>query len=163
MRLCGLSSLKMRFGGKAEGFLLRIMSKGKILFVAMLVFTGALLQQISTAQSAGAVPYIHTMEELHKIVGNTPVPILIQFDATWCGYCKALHPHMQKLHSSTSRSALLVYKVDVDTAQDVAAAFGVEALPTLFIIHKGEAIATTRGGMNERELFDWVKQSLRRQ
>lgn len=140
---------------------MRVIPKFIFPAAAALLFVVTMVQQSQRAQSADTVPYIGTMEEVHAIVGNTPVPVLIQFDATWCGYCRALQPHMQKLHNSTSRSALLVYKVDVDSARDVVENFGVRSFPTLFMIHKGEIIASKRGGMSERQLFDWVKQSLR--
>lgn len=140
---------------------MRVIPKFIFPVAAALLFAVTMVQQSQRAQSADTVPYIATMDEMHEIVGNTPVPILLQFDATWCGYCRALQPHMQKLHNSTSRSALLVYKVDVDSARDVVENFGVRSFPTLFMIHKGEIIASKRGAMSERQLFDWVKQSLR--
>lgn len=128
---------------------------------AVLFSAVMLVQQIPRAQGAAGVPYIATMDEMHSVLGSTPVPVLVQFDATWCGYCRALRPHIQKLHDSTSRAALLVYKVDADSARDVVTEFGISSFPTLFIIQKGEIIAMARGGMSEQELFGWVKEHLR--
>lgn len=132
-----------------------------LLCTAVLFSAIIMVQQSPRAQGAAGVPYIQTMDEMHGIIGNTPVPVLVQFDATWCGYCRALRPYIQKLHDSTSRAALLVYKVDADSARDVVSEFGVSSFPTLFIIQKGEIIAMARGGMSEGELFSWVKQHLR--
>lgn len=140
---------------------MRLLPKFMLACIAVLFSAIILVQQPPRAQGAGSVPYIGTMDEMHSVLGSTPVPVLVQFDATWCGYCRALRPHIQKLHDSTSRAALLVYKVDADSARDVVTEFGVSSFPTLFIIQKGEIIAMARGGMNEKELFDWVKQNLR--
>lgn len=109
------------------------------------------------AQGGGSVPYLRTMDEVHSVARSSPVPILIQFDATWCGYCKALGPHMQKLYDTTSPARLKVFKVDMDISREVAAEFGVSSVPVLFIIHKGKTISSRRGGMSEAELFSWVR------
>ena len=112
------------------------------------------------ARAWGEVPYLKTMDEVYQIVGNTKTPVLIQFDASWCGYCKALKPHMQKLYDMTPRKRLQIYKVDIDETPDIATNFGVSSLPTLFIIHKGNPVNMKRGGMDERQLFDWVDDTL---
>src|SRR5690606_7677907 len=98
-----LSSLNMRPCHRCKDVLLRIIAKRMFICAAVLLFAAVMVQQSQRAQSASTVPYMQTMDDVHEIVGNTPVPVLIQFDATWCGYCRALQPHMQKLHNSTSR------------------------------------------------------------
>jgi len=128
--------------------------------VAAVVLLGLSALQGGPAAARGEVPYMRTMEDVYEIVGNSKTPVLIQFDAAWCGYCKALRPHMQKLYDTTSRKRLQVYKVDIDKTPDIAANFGVSSLPTLFIVHEGKPVDIRRGGMDERQLFDWVNRTL---
>lgn len=126
--------------------------------VAVMLWGLAAPQQ--PAAAGDDVPYMQTMDEVYRIVGKSKTPVLIQFDAAWCGYCKALRPHMQKLYDTTPRYRLQIYKVDIDSTPDIAANFGVSSLPTLFIIHKGKPVDMKRGGMDERQLFDWVNRTL---
>lgn len=129
-------------------------------FLAVVAVLGLSVLQGAPAAARGDVPYMQTMEDVYQVVGNSKAPVLIQFDATWCGYCKALQPHIQKLYDTTSRRRLQIYKVDMDSSPDIAANFGVSSLPTLFIVHEGKPVDMKRGGMDERTLFDWVNRTL---
>ncbi len=136
----------------------------KISFALTAFILSAVLMAAASDKAAawGDVPYMQTMEDVYQIVGNSKTPVLIQFDAAWCGYCKALQPHIQKLYDTTSRKRLQIYKVDIDRTPDIAARFGVSTLPTLFIVHEGKPVDMKRGGMDERALFDWVNRTLER-
>jgi len=137
-------------------------TKISTVFVVLAVLAGVAMLPVQKSVAAKDVPHLQTMEDVYQAVGNTKTPVLIQFDAKWCGYCKALRPHMQKLYDTTSRKRLEIYKVDIDSAPDIAAHFGVSSLPTLFIVHKGKPVDMRRGGMDERTLFDWVNGALER-
>lgn len=137
-----------------------LFNKINLAIAAFALALGLVLLPAQKAQAWGDVPYLKTMDEVYEVVGNTKAPVLIQFDASWCGYCKALQPHMQKLYDTTPRKRLQVYKVDIDQTPDIAENFGVASLPTLFIIHKGKPVDMKRGGMDERQLFDWVNRTL---
>lgn len=136
------------------------LTKISTVFAVLAVLAGGTMLPMQESVAAKDVPHLQTMEDVYQAVGNTKTPVLIQFDAKWCGYCKALRPHMQKLYDTTARKRLEIYKVDVDDAPDIAANFGVSALPALFIIHQAKPVAVKRGGMDERSLFDWVNRTL---
>lgn len=137
-----------------------LLKKTFSVFLAVVAVLGLSVLQGAPAAARGDVPYMQTMEDVYQVVGNSKAPVLIQFDATWCGYCKALQPHIQKLYDTTSRRRLQIYKVDMDSSPDIAANFGVSSLPTLFIVHEGKPVDMKRGGMDERTLFDWVNRTL---
>lgn len=128
------------------------------LAAVVLLLAAILLLSVPAPRHAGAgegLPELATMQDVERAI-NTLAPVLIQFDAKWCGYCRALQPHLQKLREKELKSELHMYKIDVDTAQEVAAEFGVRSLPVMFIVHKGKVVGYKRGGMSEGELFDWV-------
>ena len=58
-------------------------------------------------------------------------PCIIDFYATWCGPCKRLSPTMEAL-SKKYEGKVKFYKIDVDEEKDLAAAFGVESIPTIY-------------------------------
>lgn len=65
-------------------------------------------------------------------------PAIIDFYADWCGPCKRLSPILEEIQKDYS-DKIDVYKIDVDTQQDIASAFGIMSVPTiLFIPVKGE-------------------------
>jgi thioredoxin-like negative regulator of GroEL len=126
---------------------------------AVLLLIGALMLGMPQARKASAeagLPQLVTMAEVESAI-NTTAPVLLQFDATWCGYCRALQPHLQKLRDKKLKSELHMYQINISAAPDVAAEFGVRSLPTMFIVYKGKAVGYKRGGMSEKELFDWVE------
>lgn len=124
-----------------------------VLLLAAILFLSAPAPR--HADAGEGLPELATMQDVERAI-NTLAPVLIQFDAKWCGYCRALQPHLQKLREKELKSELHMYKIDVDTAQEVAAEFGVRSLPVMFIVHKGKVVGYKRGGMSEGELFDWV-------
>ena len=78
---------------------------------------------------------IETEDDL-KLIGNNPV--VIDFYAPWCGPCKMLEPIFEEV-SEEYKSKVDFYKVDTESALDVAVKFGVRSLPTLlYIPTKGE-------------------------
>lgn len=57
-------------------------------------------------------------------------PTIVDFYATWCGPCKALSPIMEEVASEYG-DRVDFYRIDIDKAEDVAHAFGIQSVPTL--------------------------------
>ncbi len=67
-----------------------------------------------------------------------PRPAIIDFYADWCGPCKRLAPILEEI-SKQYAGKLDVYKVNIDTEQDVASTFGIMSVPSiLFAPMSGE-------------------------
>ena len=66
-----------------------------------------------------------------KYLGDKPA--VIDFYATWCGPCKAIAPVLEELASEYGET-VYIYKVDVDKENNLAAAFSIRSIPTLFFI-----------------------------
>ncbi len=61
------------------------------------------------------------------------LPAIIDFYADWCGPCKMVAPILEDLASEYS-GKLIVYKVDTEIEQELAAVFGIRNIPTLLFI-----------------------------
>jgi putative thioredoxin len=84
-------------------------------------------------------------------------PVLVDFWATWCGPCKTLGPLLEKL-AGEYNGAFELAKVDVDKEQQVAAAFQIRSVPTVFLIRDGQIVDGFPGAMPEGQLREFLTQ-----
>lgn len=104
---------------------------------------------------AGAtIPHLTTFDFLNK-VGNSTQPVLVQFDAHWCPFCKKLQPMLDRLRQK-KLGVLEIYKVDADDEQELMRSYEVGTLPTLIMFYDGRIVGRSDGGLSEAELADWV-------
>ena len=80
--------------------------------------------------------------------------VLIDFFATWCGPCKMLSPVIEQVERE--KPELKVVKVDVDEAPAIAAEYGIQAIPTLFLVKEGKIVDKRMGYLNKNQLNDFV-------
>ncbi len=85
--------------------------------------------------------------------------VLVEFGAPWCGPCKALEPLVARL-GEESDGKLLVVKVDIDVAQELAADFGIMSVPTLMLFKDGKKLGARSGSQSMSQLQAFVKDAL---
>ncbi len=85
------------------------------------------------------------------------VPVLIDFWATWCGPCKTLGPILEKL-AGEYNGAFELARVDVDKEQEIAAAFQIRSVPTVFLVKGGQIADGFPGALPEGQLREFLKQ-----
>jgi thioredoxin 1 len=61
------------------------------------------------------------------------LPAIVDFYADWCGPCKIVAPVLEDLAREYS-GQIVVYKVDTENEQELAAVFGIQSIPTLLFI-----------------------------
>lgn len=79
--------------------------------------------------------------------------VLIDLWAPWCGPCRMLGPVLEKL---CSEDFIQVGKINVDDDPDIAAAFGVESIPTVLLFKQGKLVAKAVGYQSEQALKNWI-------
>lgn len=84
-------------------------------------------------------------------VGNSDLPLLVDFYADWCGPCKALTPTLEAI-SADAEGALSVVKVDIDTNPELASRYGIQSLPTVVVFQNGEVAGRVTGLVSRDEL-----------
>lgn len=85
-------------------------------------------------------------------------PALIDFYAAWCGPCKALAPILEEL-SEEYAGKVDIYKVNVDEEEQLAEAFGIRSIPTLYFIPMKGQPQRAMGAMPKdrlKELLDSI-------
>lgn len=77
-------------------------------------------------------------------VSDSPVPVLVDFTASWCAPCKALLPIVERLASDLGDKVKIV-KVDVDDCPATATRFKVRGVPTLMAFDHGVPVGSLVG------------------
>jgi thioredoxin 2 len=100
-------------------------------------------------------PRAATSAQLDSAVRNSPVPVLVDFWAPWCGPCRTAAPIFAELGRRRAGD-LLVLKVNSDEEQEAAGRLGIRAIPTFVLFAGGQEIARHSGVIPVGEMERWV-------
>lgn len=93
--------------------------------------------------------------QLYTIFQKSHFPILVDFYSPTCAPCHLMHPIVDGL-ARRRQGELIVVKINVDQNPELAAQFGIQAVPTFVILYKGNERARTSGAMAETDFSLWV-------
>ncbi|MBB6482161.1 thioredoxin [Spirochaeta isovalerica] len=87
------------------------------------------------------------------------LPCIIDFYADWCGPCKMVAPILEEL-STEFEGKMNVYKVNTEEQQELAAAFGIQSIPSLLFVPKDGQPQMAMGALPKNSLLDAMKNVL---
>ena len=91
-----------------------------------------------------------TVENFEQEVLQSDKSVLIDFWATWCGPCRMMGPVVDEF--AAEHPEIKVGKVNVDEQMPLAAAFGIESIPTLVAIKDGKVVDMLIGVRGKEDL-----------
>lgn len=78
-----------------------------------------------------------------QVLGSA-TPVLVKFEAQWCGPCKAMKPMIDEIAAEYS-GQLTVATVDIEENQQTVYRLGVRAVPTVVLFKNGTVFAQKVG------------------
>jgi thioredoxin 1 len=100
-----------------------------------------------------------TGQNFETEVLQSPLPVLVDFWAAWCGPCRAIAPAIEEIAGEYA-GKLKVVKVDTDENQDIAVKFQVMSIPTLMVFKGGKVVERVIGAMPKAVLLNKLKPHL---
>jgi|SRR3990167_3703674 len=100
-----------------------------------------------------------TDKDFETQVLNNPLPVLVDFWATWCGPCKLAEPVLEEL-SETYKDKVLIAKLDVDQNPAQSQKYGVMSIPTTILFKDGKELARHVGFSGKQNFEELLKKGL---
>ncbi|AUX40282.1 thioredoxin [Sorangium cellulosum] len=92
---------------------------------------------------------------LAQAIAGSPIPILVDYWATWCGPCRMVAPAVEELGRKNA-GKLLVFKVDVDANSDEARHRRIQGVPAFVLFHGGREVDRRAGVTSRADLERWI-------
>lgn len=92
-----------------------------------------------------------TSADFEEVVLKSEKPVLVDFNATWCGPCRMLKPTLDEL--AAERPDLTVVGIDVDENMDLAEEYGVFSIPCVVLFKDGAEAERSVGLVPKEQLL----------
>ena len=90
-------------------------------------------------------------------VMKSPVPVVADFWAEWCGPCKMIAPVLKDL-ARDYKDKIKIAKIDVDAEIELAQQFNIVSIPTILVFSKGQVVKQQIGAVPRPALEKMIKE-----
>ena len=110
------------------------------------------------AEPKGDPPEVKTVtdEDFEEVVLHSPVPVVVDFYADWCGPCRQAEPLLTRLSTALTGKVRFT-RLNVDENERTADSYGVYSIPTFIFLEKGTERGRQVGLLAENEFRTILK------
>lgn len=136
------------------------MRKTIILLAAALFALTAQAQQIEHITKAQFLDRVWNYEQSPSTwLYRGQLPCIVDFYASWCGPCKRLAPILEELQEEY-KGRIVIYKVNTEAERELAAAFGIQSIPTLLFCPMNGQPTISKGLLPKESLRQVIESTL---
>ena len=99
-----------------------------------------------------------TVASLENLSHKSPLPVVVDFWAPWCGPCRGFAPTFIEA-ASRLKSRAVFGKIDTEANPSAGQKFGIKGIPTLIVFHHGKEVNRISGALPIDEFEAWVNQT----
>jgi thioredoxin 1 len=98
-----------------------------------------------------------TKENFQSEVTESKKPVLVDFWAPWCGYCRRISPALDQLGEENG-GAVQIGKINIDEQMELAEKFQVMTIPTMILFKDGQVGKPLVAAQSKGQIEQWLKE-----
>jgi len=119
----------------------------------------ALEVQVAKRSQPRGKPIPVTDATFDSVVGNSDLPVLVDFWASWCGPCRMVAPVLEQI-AAEMKDELRIVKYNTEENKRVASALNIRSLPSMVLFRDGEVVDVQIGAVPAPRLRTWLEKRL---
>lgn len=97
-------------------------------------------------------------QEVFNKLAQEEKPVLLDFWAPWCVYCRRIAPALERL--AEQREDVVIGKVNIDEEPELARKEQIEVIPTLILYKKGKALGSIVAPESKAQIEEFIARTL---
>lgn len=100
-----------------------------------------------------------TKENFKQEILEADKPVIIDFWAPWCTYCRRIAPAFDKI-AAQQENKLIFAKINIDETPEIAEEYGIDTIPTLLLFKHGEVAGAIVAPDSKSKIESFITETL---